>query len=269
MPALKPLTAEAAIKIISPNGVAGAVNVIVHEHTLDAVYQALRYVQRTEIIAESDKSAWAMVVLQLTGMDSVAGLENNYDYLRKVTELNSKKHENNAWSLRAKNFSDQYETAQTNKFFQKAISKGMISDPSKVEEIIRSTPANTKERLQNIDQALLNVETKLQNIDKAFKIQQHFNTAIAVGLVVSGISFGISLFRISNRLEGQFTYYHHHRLHHCLHHRLHHHMPSSNLSAFLIFLLRFGKTNTPVGHCVDCNHCKRETPASTFLLLRS
>lgn len=144
MPALKPLTAEAAIKIISPNGVAGTVNVIVHEHTLDAVYQALRYVQRTDIIAESEKSAWAMVVLQLTGMDSVAGLENNCDYLRKATELNSKKHENNAWSLRAKNFSDQYETAQTNKFFQKAISKGMISDPSKVEEIIRSTPANTK-----------------------------------------------------------------------------------------------------------------------------
>ena len=228
MPALKPLTAEAAIKIISPNGVAGAVNVIVHEHTLDAVYQALRYVQRTDMIAESEKSAWAMVVLQLTGMDSVAGLENNCDYLRKATELNSKKHENNAWCLRAKNFSEQYETAQTNKFFQKAISKGIISDPSKVEEIIRSTPANTKERLQNMDQAFLNVETKLQNIDKAFlnvetklqnidkafKIQQQFNIVMAVGLVVSGISFGISLFRISIRLEGQFTYHHHHRLHH-------------------------------------------------------
>ncbi len=249
MPALKPLTAEAAIKIISPNGVAGAVNVIVHEHTLDAVYQALRYVQRTDMIAESEKSAWAMVVLQLTGMDSVAGLENNCDYLRKATELNSKKHENNAWCLRAKNFSEQYETAQTKKFFQKAISKGIISDPSKVEEVIRSTPANTKERLQNMDQAFLNVETKLQNIDKALKIQQQFNIAMAVGLVV----FGISLFRISIRLEGQFTY------HHRLHHRLHHHMPSSKLSAFLIFLLRFGETNTPVGHRVDCNHCKRET----------
>lgn len=229
MPALKPLTAEAAIKIMSPNGVAGAVNVIVHEHTLDAIYQALRYFQRTDIIAESEKGAWAMVVLQITGMDSVAGLENNFDYLRKATELYSKKHENNAWCLRAKNFSDQYETAQTNKFFQKAISKGMISDLSKIEEIIRSTPANTKERLQNID--------------KVLKIQQQFNIAMAVGFVV----FGAFLFRMSIRLEGQFTYH------------LPHHRPSSKLSAFLIFLLRFGETNTPAGHRVDCNHCKRET----------
>lgn len=59
----------------------------------------------------------------------------------------------------------------------------MISDPSKVEEIIRSTPADTKE--------------KLQNMDTAFKIQQQFNIAMAVGLVV----FGISLFRMSIRLD--------------------------------------------------------------------
>ena len=162
MPALKPLTVEDAIKIISPNGVAGAVNVIVHEHTLDAIYQALRYIQRTDILAESDKSAWAMVVLQLTRVNSVAGLENNCDYLRKATELDSKKHENSAWCLRVKNFSDQYETAQTNKFFQKAILKGIISAPSKVEEIIRSIPANTKERLQIMDGALLS------NISKCF-----------------------------------------------------------------------------------------------------
>lgn len=81
-------------------------------------------------------------------MDSVAGLENNCDYFRKATELNSKNHENNAWCLRAKNLSEQYETAQKNKFFQKAILKGIISNPSKVEGIIRSTPANTKERLK-------------------------------------------------------------------------------------------------------------------------
>lgn len=34
-----------------------------------------------------------MLVFQLTGMDSVAGLENNYGYLRKAVELNSKKHD--------------------------------------------------------------------------------------------------------------------------------------------------------------------------------
>lgn len=88
VPVLEPLSAEAAIKIISPDGVAGSANVIYYEHRLDAVYQALQYVQRTDVIDESDKRAWAMVVLQLTGMDSVAGLENNREYLREVVALN-------------------------------------------------------------------------------------------------------------------------------------------------------------------------------------
>lgn len=34
VPVLKPQTAEAAIKIIDPTGVAGTVNVILHEHSL-------------------------------------------------------------------------------------------------------------------------------------------------------------------------------------------------------------------------------------------
>lgn len=113
------------MKIIA-HGVAGTVNFIGHEHTLDAVYQALLFVKRTDIIDKSDKSAWAMLVFQLTGMDYVvAGLENNYGYLRKAVELNSKKHENDEWCIRAKDFSHQYETNQ--KTNQKAISKGWIS----------------------------------------------------------------------------------------------------------------------------------------------
>lgn len=43
---------------------------------------------------------------------------------RKAMELNSKKHENDEWCIRAKDFSHQYETNHTN---QKAISKGWIS----------------------------------------------------------------------------------------------------------------------------------------------
>ena len=129
VPVLEPLTAEAAIKIIDPNGAAGTVNVRVHEHNLDAVYQALRYVKKTDVIAESDKSAWAMAVLQLTGMDSIAGLENNRESLRKAAELNCKKHENDEWCLRANELSHQYEMTQKKKFFQKAISNGLTLDP--------------------------------------------------------------------------------------------------------------------------------------------
>lgn len=92
VPVLKPQTAEAAIKVTDSIGVAGTVNLILHEHNLDTVYQAPRHVKRTNVMDESDKSAWAMVVLQLTAMESIPGLDkNDREYLRKVLGLNSKK----------------------------------------------------------------------------------------------------------------------------------------------------------------------------------
>lgn len=193
VPVLEPLTAEAAIKVIEPAGLAGKVNIIVHEHRLDAVYQALRYVKRTDVIDECDKSAWAMVVLQLTGMDSIAGLENNRDSLRKVVESNSKKHENDEWCLRAKEFSRQYEQTQREKFFQSAISDGLVSDPSQVQQIIHSTPANSKERLQNVEKAVQSVQNSLQSVENSLQISQassewRFNAVIALGLIICGIS---------------------------------------------------------------------------------
>lgn len=129
-----------------------------------------------------------MVVLQLTGMDSVAGLENNRECLRKAAKLNSKKHENDEWCLRAKEFSHQYEMTQTKKFFQNAIANGLISDPSKAQQIIPSTPANSKKRLQNVEKALQESSSENSAIRSEIRaFQWRFNAAIAVGLVICGI----------------------------------------------------------------------------------
>lgn len=79
-----------------------------------------------------------------------------------------------------------------------------------MDQAILNMETNTKERLQKMDKAFLNMNKALLNMEQAFpnanKTQQRFNIAMAMGLVVSGISFGISLFRMSIRLEGQFTF---------------------------------------------------------------
>ncbi len=70
-PILTPLTAEDALMVFDPKGIGGAVNVIVHEHKLGALYNALTFVNVSDRIPDSDKGAWSTVVLQITGKRNV------------------------------------------------------------------------------------------------------------------------------------------------------------------------------------------------------
>lgn len=136
-----------------------------------------------------------MVVLQLTGMDSVAGLENNREYLREVVALNCTKHENDEWCLRAKEFSQRYEKSQKEKsqkkkFFQDAISDGWITFPSEFQQIIRPL-STTKEWMKNGDSEFAAIRSHMASSQWRFNTAAIavclLNTATAVGLVVSGI----------------------------------------------------------------------------------
>ncbi len=59
-----PLTVADALSIISPTGIGGTVNAIVHEHDLNVVYDALRFLQKAiDAIPEKGKGAWSTVAL--------------------------------------------------------------------------------------------------------------------------------------------------------------------------------------------------------------
>lgn len=76
---------------------------------------------------------------------------------------------------------------QTKKFFQKAVSNRLTLDQLMVPQIIRSTPANSKERLQNVEKALLESSSECAAIRSEMRAWR-FNAVIAVGLVICGIS---------------------------------------------------------------------------------
>jgi hypothetical protein len=130
-PEPKYLTVDDACSAIDPTNFAGSIDVLVHEHTLGNVFDALVFLKTSNLIPDEGKKVWTTVVLQITAKSHTGELKGSPQKFGEVVATQRAHYGNSEWTNRTRAYANSYASKIRRKQCLKAIREGLLVDPGK------------------------------------------------------------------------------------------------------------------------------------------